>query len=181
MEVSSVQSPGRSLKGPPPRMVVTGANLPGSLEAVAGRLPSHHYRSAVLVNVLEHIEDDVSALHELYRILEPGGALSIFVPALPALYSELDRIFGHFRRYTGRELREKVKNVGFEAIDLRYFDLLGVLPWWLINRVMGTTEFHDGLARTYDRFFVPLGRGLESLARPPIGKNLLCIARRPIP
>lgn len=135
--------------------------------------------SVVLVNVLEHIEDDRAALAELFRITRPGGHLLLFVPALPFLFSELDRQFGHFRRYRRSELRAKVGEAGFEIRLARYFDILGVAPWWLLNTVGGKTDFDPKMVRLYDRIGVPLTRFAERVLAPPLGKNVLLVARRP--
>lgn len=150
-----------------------------TLEAAVAATEAESCDAIVIVNVLEHIEDDVTSLKELHRTLKPGGTLLIFVPALPFLYSALDKKFGHFRRYRLDELRSKCLAAGFVISTQRYFDVLGVLPWWLINRVMGATTFSDRLAIIYDRIFVPIGRMMESVIRPPIGKNIVMIAHRP--
>ena len=71
-------------------------------ETLEQRLPQMDDQSCdtiIMVNVLEHIEDDGAAIVSLYRVLKPGGRLLLFVPALQFLYSELDRQHGHFRRY----------------------------------------------------------------------------------
>jgi SAM-dependent methyltransferase len=148
------------------------------LEEHSRRLPDGAMDTAVLVNVLEHIEDDRRALAELSRILAPGGHLLIFVPALPALMSKIDRIHGHFRRYLRRELRMKLEAAGAEPLTCRHFDLPGVVPWFLINKLLGSTSFNPTLLKIYDGAVVPLARGVEAIVIPPLGKNLIAIARK---
>ncbi|MBL6931662.1 MAG: class I SAM-dependent methyltransferase [Rhodospirillales bacterium] len=151
-------------------------------EVLESRLPAiddETYDCVVLVNVLEHIEDDSTALEGFFKILKPGGHLLLFVPALKFLYSDLDALVGHFRRYQRDELNGRVVDAGFEIIRSRYFDTLGVAPWWLLNTMMGATGFNPLLVSIYDAVFAPLSRGLESLAPPPFGKNILLIAKRP--
>jgi len=152
------------------------------LEPLETRLPDlndAHYDSVVLVNVLEHIEDDAAAVQGFYRILKPGGHLLLFVPALRFLYSDLDRLVGHYRRYHRPELNERVETAGFEIMQSRYFDTIGVLPWLILNRMLGATGFNPFLVNVYDTIFAPISRGLESLAPPPFGKNILLVARKP--
>ncbi len=136
------------------------------------------YDTVILVNVLEHIKDDAAALDGFYRILKPGGHLLLFVPALKFLYSDLDALVGHFRRYQRPELNGRVTGAGFHIVRSRYFDTLGVAPWWLLNTMMGKTGFNPTLVGIYDAVFAPLSRGLEGLAPPPFGKNILLVARR---
>jgi len=137
------------------------------------------YDSIVLVNVLEHIEDDAAALLELMRILRPGGHLLLFVPAMQFLFSKLDALHGHYRRYELDILNARTQEAGFEIIQSRYFDSVGVLPWWLLNTLMGATAFNPFLIRVYDAVLAPLSRGIDSLIAPPFGKNILLVAKAP--
>jgi SAM-dependent methyltransferase len=130
----------------------------------------------IMVNVLEHIENDYVAVQGLYDALKPGGRLLIFVPALPFLYSKLDKVFGHFRRYTRKSLRTCVGQAGFRIEKLRYFDISGVLPWWLLNTVLGKISFNQSMLTVYDRVVVPPTKLVESILAPPLGKNLILIA-----
>src|SRR3954447_16382853 len=52
------------------------------------------------INVLEHIEDDSTAIAHLLSILKNGGYLLVSVPAMSLLYNDLDRLAGHYRRYS---------------------------------------------------------------------------------
>jgi len=134
---------------------------------------------AVLVNVLEHIEDDVDALRGLRAQIRKGGSLLMFVPAMPFLFSKLDREFGHFRRYTAFDLEQKVEQAGFQILESRYMDILGIVPWWLLNTVCGKTEFNQSLVTLYDTVGIPVTRLLEKIIRAPVGKNILITARNP--
>jgi hypothetical protein len=78
-------------------------------------------------NVLEHIEDDVNALIKIRERMQQGGKIAIYVPALPILFSDLDRKVGHFRRYKKKELMHKAKMAGFEIDKCFYNDCIGVL------------------------------------------------------
>lgn len=148
-------------------------------EQWVGTTPSSAYDSVVMVNVLEHLADDTAILQEVYRLLRPGGHLLLFVPALMLLYSPLDRLFGHYRRYNLRELRKKARAAGFELQRCRYFDWLGALPWLLINRMAGATRITPGLAGIYDAIGVPLTRAVERVIPPPFGKNIILVGVRP--
>jgi SAM-dependent methyltransferase len=91
-------------------------NLSGAvLEADLGELPfaDATFDAAVLGEVLEHVDDDRGALTELARVLRPGGALAVSVPANPALYGPSDEWAGHVRRYTRPALIEACTSAGF--------------------------------------------------------------------
>lgn len=144
--------------------------------AVAART----FDSVVLVNVLEHIADDDHALRVLASGLRPGGTLVLFVPAFQALYSEFDRLVGHYRRYRGDELAKQVSRAGFEVLTARYVNLLGALTWWLAARQLRRVP-RPWLVRLYDTAVIPAIRRLERRWTPPFGQSFLCIARRPLP
>jgi SAM-dependent methyltransferase len=70
------------------------------------------FDGAVLGEVLEHVEDDGSALAEIARVLGPGGALALSVPANPKLFGPSDEWAGHVRRYTRPALLEACAGAG---------------------------------------------------------------------
>ena len=134
--------------------------------------------SILYVNVLEHIEDDEAELKLVREALPEGGRLFIFVPALRWLYGGFDERVGHLRRYTKGELEEKCRRAGFRVVKSGYFDMLGVLIWWLKYRLLRSREMEPGAVKFYGRFFVPLLRLAESTVRPPIGKNVFLVAEK---
>lgn len=134
--------------------------------------------TVVMVNVLEHIKDDATVLAGVRELLEKDGKLAVFVPALPFLYSKLDEAVGHYRRYLCEDLSALLRRAGFKVIDIRYMDVLGILPWWLVMTLLGNTTFNPRQVRLYDTVGVPLTRAFESLFKPRIGKNILAVAER---
>jgi glycosyltransferase involved in cell wall biosynthesis len=95
------------------------------------------YDTIVCLNVLEHIEDDVDALRNMYRLLKKKGKLVLYVPANPRLYCEIDRGVGHFRRYVEPELLGKMKQAGFRIEHSRHHNILGAIGWWVNGKVLG--------------------------------------------
>lgn len=129
-------------------------------------------------NVLEHIEDDRAELKLIYETLAPGGKALIFVPALQQLYGEFDRQIGHFRRYTKKELVAKVGGAGFRILKVKYFDLAGIVPWFVKYKIFGSDSLESGAVELYDKFAVPVTSAFESLITPPLGKNLLIVGEK---
>lgn len=133
--------------------------------------------SIVYVNVFEHVEDDEKELSLARSCLRDGGHICIFVPALPWLYSEHDASIGHFRRYTKKELHERVRKAGFEIVSARYFDIAGVFPWLFLVKFLKKSPA-PGAVKMYDSFVVPISRLVEGVLPPPVGKNLLVVGRK---
>ena len=151
----------------------------GFLADCAKRLKPNPPDSFVYINVFEHIEDDVAEMRRAFDLLPAGGHLCIFVPAIPGLYSEFDKSIDHFRRYTKAELEEKVGQAGFSVEYARYFDWLGVAPWWLRFKLLKAKRMSAGAVRLYDTVGVPIIKLTEAIAPPPFGKNVILIARKP--
>jgi SAM-dependent methyltransferase len=87
-------------------------------------------------DVLEHIEDDRSVMRELRRVAAPGGRLLATVPAYRWLWSQHDDAHHHFRRYTLRDLRERLRAEGWEAAEWSYFNT-ALLPPIAAVRTLG--------------------------------------------
>lgn len=133
--------------------------------------------SVLYINVLEHIEDDSAELERALAALKPGGHLIIFVPALSWLYSDFDRQIGHYRRYTKSGLCRLVADAGFHLMKVRYFDVAGILPWY-VNFVLLRNSIGSGSVSLYDRLVVPIMRVVEGMIPPPVGKNVLLVAQK---
>jgi SAM-dependent methyltransferase len=138
--------------------------------------PSPSVDSVIAINVLEHVEYDVRFLKQSRLRLREGGALLLFTPALSKLYGSLDEAFGHYRRYSKRDLENKLRSAGFEPECIRYFNLPGVVTWFLAGRVFQRKTIRPRDARLYDRWVVPWVSRLETLWAPPVGQSLMAIA-----
>tara|TARA_B100001540_G_scaffold315430_1_gene342655 strand:+ start:1658 stop:2434 length:777 start_codon:yes stop_codon:yes gene_type:complete len=149
-----------------------------SIEQRLPRIGESSVDAVVMVNVLEHVERDKEAIDLLYRVLKRDGHLLLFVPALAFLFSELDKVHGHLRRYSKKSLEKLVNDSGFEIELSRYFDFSGIIPWWLINKVFKQTSFNPRIAQAYDSYIIPFTKFFETRVSPPLGKNIILIARR---
>ncbi len=117
-----------------------GEVLDGGLEALP--FADDEFDLALTLDVLEHLDDDRAALAELRRVVRPGGALVVTVPAHPRLWSRHDELNHHRRRYTRASLRAAATGGGWAVARLTHFNSL-LLP-------------AAALARRFDR-----GDGLE--------------------
>jgi SAM-dependent methyltransferase len=82
---------------------------------------------AVSLDVIEHLQDDRAALAELRRVVAPGGALLVTVPAYQGLWSRHDEINHHHRRYSRRALVDAAQGAGWKCERTTHFNSL-LLP-----------------------------------------------------
>jgi SAM-dependent methyltransferase len=93
----------------------------------------------VASDVLEHIEDDRTAIAEVVRVLKPGGAFIFSVPAHPWLFSEHDSALLHFRRYTRVALRLLLEGGGLTIQRLSYWNTT-LFPLVCLHRLLGPKQ-----------------------------------------
>ena len=128
------------------------------------------------INVLEHIENDRDVLGLLAKKMSDSGRLLIYVPAMPVLFSEMDRKVGHYRRYKKRDLAKKLEAAGLTIESIRYADTLGVLATLLYKATGGNGEINPSALRIFDRFIFPMNFVLDALFGWGLGKNLVAVA-----
>jgi SAM-dependent methyltransferase len=136
------------------------------------------YDSIVMMNVLEHIEDDADALRRLRGALTPSGRLIVYVPAFMLLYSRFDREIGHYRRYRKRPLVDLFERTGFRVVDARYVNSVGALGWFVYCRMLGRKSSDQLTVSACDRVVVPIVRRVEQRFPPPFGLSVLVVGER---
>lgn len=105
-----------------------------------GKLPhdigfaNERFDLIAMLDVLEHIDDDVGSLRTLGERLAPGGSLLLTVPAVPWLWSDHDVLHQHKRRYTKAVLLQRLLEAGFEPVGIGYFNTL-LFPLALVQRL----------------------------------------------
>jgi SAM-dependent methyltransferase len=90
---------------------------------------------AILLNVLEHIEDDEAAVAQVFRVLRPGGTAVIEVPAQSSLLDVYDRVLMHFRRYDMPQLIELLRRTGFVIERRSHLGFFLFSPFYLSKRL----------------------------------------------
>lgn len=146
-----------------------------------------------LLDVLEHLPDDVAVLRHVCGMLAPGGVLLLTVPAHPSLWSYFDEAAYHCRRYTSAELRLKLVIAGYRIEYVtQYMATLFPLVWFqrrlLRRRVGDANRAHDLVMR--DLRVIPVvnrvlawllaqeARLVRRRRALPLGTSLLSIARK---
>ncbi|MDQ6847285.1 MAG: class I SAM-dependent methyltransferase [Candidatus Dormibacteraeota bacterium] len=176
--------------------VPAGGNL-RTVRADARRLPfdDAEFDVVIAAEVLEHIQDDGTAIAELFRVLRPGGLIAVTVPrwwpervcwALSREYHEVEG--GHVRIYRRRELAERLRRSGLVLAPPHHHAHALHSPYWWLRCALGMSREQAVAARLYHRFLVydlmrrpRWTRSLERLLNPTLGKSVVLYARRPAP
>lgn len=137
------------------------------------------FDAAVLINVLEHVEDDAALLGAAAARVRPGGLVAVVVPAHPTLYGTLDETYAHLRRYRRREVAALLDRVGLTGIEARYLNALGAVGWWMTGRLLRRRHLDPAAVTVTERLVVPIARRLESRWSPPFGQSVIATGRVP--
>ena len=149
------------------------------------------YDLILILDVIEHLDDDLSALKALYSKLKPGSFLLITVPAYNFLWSEHDEINHHKRRYRLNHLKKLVNKAGFQISLGSYFNTF-LFPLVLMVRSLekilpkqNKNQISSDLALPSK----PINKFLKWLFKSeiyfldkftlPFGVSILLIARKP--
>ena len=97
-------------------------------------LPDASIDAVVLLNVLEHIEDDVSAVGHLLRILKPGGIAFVEIPAGPGLFDVYDKLLMHFRRYRLKGAVSLFADAGFTILKASHLGFFVYPAFWAVKK-----------------------------------------------
>ncbi len=99
-----------------PNVRVIESSFPSSV------VPANHYAVVTMLDVLEHLQNDTEALHEVARVLAPNGIVLITVPAFSFLWSKHDELAHHYRRYRRHELSARLREAGLEPQFVSYYN-----------------------------------------------------------
>jgi SAM-dependent methyltransferase len=145
--------------------------------------------------VLEHIQDDVGAIHEMVRVLKPGGTFAGTVPTwfpekvnwmLSDEYHAPKAAGGHVRIYSATELKAKLRAAGLDVSGSHHAHALHSPYWWLKCAVGPARQDHRAV-NAYKRLLewdiikAPrVTRIADRVLNPVLGKSLAVYGTKPI-
>jgi SAM-dependent methyltransferase len=165
--------------------------LPGAdlFQMDARRIPfTEEFDVIGAFDVLEHVKEDSEVLAQMYQATRRQGGILVTVPHHPFLWSPADDYARHVRRYTSRELNDRVKRAGFDVIRITSFVSL-LLPLLVLSRFKQRFQGNEFDPTSELRINSVMNTGLQgildlerTLIRGglsfPVGGSLLLIARR---
>jgi SAM-dependent methyltransferase len=157
------------------------------LAARAEQLPFPDGCADVVVSleVIEHVDSDLAALHEYRRVLRKGGTLLVTVPAYESLWGEHDDWAGHRRRYGAGQLGRTVGRAGFDVTRTSYYFSFLVPPAYAVRRtplrrLVGNTDEEASGSALVSRLMAAAARAeravLRRTGRLPFGLSVLALA-----
>ncbi|HEX6333628.1 MAG TPA: class I SAM-dependent methyltransferase [Flavisolibacter sp.] len=135
------------------------------------------FDTVFLLNVIEHINDDMKAVEICRFLLKPGGHLIVLAPAFQTLFSRLDTELGHFRRYTVKSLSAVIEKNYLTVIHKRYLNLLGISGWLVSGKILHHRSLQRGEMNLFNRL-VPLARLMDKLVFNRIGLSAVVVAKK---
>ena len=128
--------------------------------SAAETYPAELFDTVICMNVVEHIENDVEALSNIRRSLDKNGRAIVLVPNGPRLFGSLDKVLGHYRRYTQEQLVKACQDAGFTVEKVLKFNRLGTPGWWLNGRILKKETFGFWQIKVLN-FLVPFVRPID--------------------
>lgn len=144
-------------------------------------LAGKSFDTVLCTNVLEHVRNDEEVLKNVYSVLNPGGRFLLFVPAFPSLYSDMDKLAGHFRRYVKKDIENLAKKTSFKIIKNEYFNPIGGLGWW-INKFKTYNDLNHQAINSqilfFDKHVLPMSKFINPLTKNFWGQSLVIVLEK---
>ena len=137
---------------------------------------NQRYETITSSNVLEHVEDDIALMLDIKSLLKEDGTLVLYLPASKIAWTQMDEDVNHFRRYSKKELIEKLTRSGFYIQSIKYVDFIGWLVLMIFKLFRIKPKFNKKLLIFYDKFFFKNLKFLDYFFQKIVGKNLLVVA-----
>ncbi len=158
--------------------LTTNGSLPKSCEVRWGGLSDlkveEVFDTIIFVDVLEHIQDDKTAIKIAANHLKNNGFLIVLAPAHSWLFTIFDKAVGHYRRYSKRTLAAVVPE-NLESVSLIYIDSVGLIAS-LGNRLLLRSRMpNKWQIAVWDKGMIPLSRKFDPFFKYSIGKSVLGI------
>lgn len=134
--------------------------------------------SAICLNVLEHVEDDLRAVRNIRHRVKPGGRLVALVPSYPKLLNSLDRAVGHHRRYNKRQFLDLLYKGGWEVEWCRHFNVFGLPGWFVAGSILKRETPGRDLTRIFERLIPAFEMVENTFVRGRFGLSILASCRR---
>ena len=133
------------------------------------------YHTIVSLNVLEHIDDDLKVLTEMSKYLDTDGKIILYLPSSQIIWSELDELVNHKRRYSRKLIKKLAVGANLEINQIISVDFVGWAVILLSKLLPIKMDFSKNKIVFYDMFIFKYFKYLDLIFKNVIGKNLLIV------
>ena len=135
------------------------------------------FNTILYFHVLEHIKNDRQEIAKATKKLKKNGILIIISPAHQKMYSNLDKIVGHYRRYNINFFKQKFNKL--KMIDCRYLDSGGYFLYYL-NKIFFKRDGYPSKIKIFvwDKIFTPVSILIDFTLRYKVGKCILAVYKK---
>jgi len=140
----------------------------------------------IAMDIFEHLDDDARGINESYRVLKKNGVLILTVPAFKFLWGIQDRVTGHKRRYTRKQIVNRLKEMGFDILRSSYFNFFLFFPIlvarWMIRlfhlKIESENEINSPLINLLLKVLFSVEIHVLKYFSFPFGVSIFCVARK---
>jgi len=130
-----------------------------------------------LLNVIEHLKDDLTAVSNCHFMLKSGGHLILLAPAFNFLFCDLDRNLGHYRRYNMQTLSNLLKKNSMSIVEKKYFNLAGIPGWFIWGKFLRKQQLQRNSMRIFD-MLVPFFRIADRFIFKKAGLSVITTGKK---
>lgn len=140
--------------------------------------PEYHIDTAVSINVLDHIENDMEAIRRVYHVLQKNGVFVLVLPNHNFLYNNLDFYANHYRRYSKQQVNFLLDKAGFKVEKIFTFNLLGAFAWYWNGKIKGLRVVPKKNIDQYDKL-IWLAKLADFISSPlDVGNTIVAIGHK---
>ena len=132
----------------------------------------------ISLNVLEHIEDDDKYIKKFYNHLPQDGKLILYLPSSNLIWTELDDMVNHKRRYSKSGIVELLNSNSFEIEKIFFADFIGWIVLFFLKMFRVKLDFDKRKIKFYDKFIFRTFKFTDYFFKNIIGKNLFIVASK---
>ncbi len=129
------------------------------------------------LNVIEHVDDDTTAIENCKKLLAHNGVIIMLVPAYNWLFNGIDTALGHFRRYNKNTVSNLFAKTQLQTKHMHYFNASAIGGWFISGKIFKNSVIKQNQMKIYNRF-VGLFKFIDVCTFNRIGISLIAVASK---
>lgn len=134
------------------------------------------FDTIILLNVLEHIENDEQVILNCKKILNYNGIIILQVPAFKSLYNSFDSELGHFKRYSKNDLIKLANTTNLIVEKIYYFNSVGIFGWFINGNILKRKIIPKKQMKLFDNL-IPFIKLCDFFLNRFLGLSIICVLK----